>query len=181
MKLTFKVSFDNYYEYNRVYSKIAVGKNLKSIFKMGGFATVAGVTAIAMYFARLLEISLLLYGGAILTVIGLYMMLYSKALFYLKLKKDVRRKFKNSDYFKNERTVEFFGDYMVAHSENDDYCGDYDEDLKEFIETENLFMIMVHGRRGIIVPKAEVDAQELRALLKKISEENDVRYRYIKE
>ncbi len=180
MKLTFKVSFDNYYEYNRVYSKIAVGKSLASIFKMGIFSVIAGIALVAMYFAEVLSATLFLLVGAILTAAGIYMMLYSKAFFHLKLKKEVHKKFNSTDYFKNERTVELFDDYMIAYSEDDDYQGDYDNDLKEFIETENLFVIMVHGRRGIIVPKAEVDVQELRKLLKKISEEYYVRYRDIK-
>lgn len=181
MKLKFSLSFENYYEYNKVYSKLAIGKKLDSIFKMGGFILVAGVTAIAMYFAKVFQIPLVLYGGAAAVVIGLYMMLHSKLFFKLKLKKQVRRKFKTDDYFKGERTVEFFDDYLLDCSENDDYRINFSDDLKEIIETKNFFMIMVRGRRGIIIPKDKVQADELRELFKEITEKYYSRYRQIKE
>ena len=181
MKIKFNLSLENYYEYNRVYSKLLIGKSLRSIFNTGVCMLVAGAVAAAAYFIGLSANPLLLCVGAAAAVIGIYMMLYSKLFFKKKLRRDVEKKFKTEDYFKTERTVELCDGYLLAYSENDEYRGTYSDDLKEIIETKDLFVVMVHARRGIIVPKAAVDEKELRELLKKIANENDARYRFIKE
>jgi len=181
MKLTFKLSFSDYYEYNKVYSKIAIGKNLSSIFTIGLFEAVIGAIALVLFFLKILSNGVSLLLGAILAAVGVYMMLHSKVFFYTKLKKEVRLKYKTHDYFKNERNVELADEYLLAYSDSDDYRASYREDLKEIIETKNLFIIMIHGRRGIIVPKSEVEQQEVRSELSRISETYGVRYRHIKE
>ncbi len=181
MKLTFRLSLANYYEYNKVYSKIAIGKNLSAIFTIGLFEAVIGVAVLVLFFLKILSNGVSLLLGAILAAVGVYMMLHSKVFFYIKLKKEVSHKYKSHDYFKSERSVELAEEYLLAYSESDDYRANYREDLKEIIETKNLFMIMIHGRRGIIVPKSEVEQQEVRGELSRISETYGVRYRHIKE
>lgn len=180
MKLTFKLSFENYYEYNRIYSKIAIGKNLSAVFNIGVFEAVVGVILLGLYFLQILANGASLIAGGVLTAVGVYMMLHSKVLFYTKLKREVRRKYKTQDYFKNERNVELFEEYMLTYSDTDDYRASYRDDLKEIIETPNLYMVMVHGRRGIIIPKSAVPNEELRSVLRGLSQEYGVRYRYIK-
>lgn len=181
MKLQFSLSFENYYEYNRICSKLKIGKGLRSIFNTGVCMLVAGAVGAAAYFIKLSVEPLLLYVGVAAAVIGIYMVLYSRLLFKRKLKKQVQKKFEAEDYFKTERTVEIFDDCLLDYSENDEYRAGYSEDLREFIETQNLFVVMVYDRRGIIIPKSAADTPELRALLKRIAVENDARYRYIKE
>ena len=180
MKLSFMLSIDNYHEYNKVYSKISIGKNLEFIFKLGIFETVVGVCILLCRLLNVLKNNTSLLLGILLTVVGVYMILHAKVLFFSKLKREVTKKFKENDYFKNERTVEIYDEYLTTSSESDDYRANYNEDLKEIIETQNLFMIMVHGRRGIIIPKSAGDTKEIRQVLKCIAEEYNVRYRSIK-
>lgn len=179
MKITFKLSFDNYYEYNRIYSKISVGKNLETIFKLGVFEAVVGLAVLFFRLIQVLHNNTSIVLGAILAVVGIYMMLHSKYFFYARMKREVKDRFK-SEYFKNERNIELEDDHIITSSETDDYRANFNEDLKEVIETENLFMIMVHGRRGIIIPKSAVNADEVRGKLRFIAEEYNVRYRIIR-
>ena len=180
MKLNFRLSFENYYEYNKVYSKISIGKRINSIFKAGIFMSVVGVIVLVAFFAGLLTKTASLFLGAIVMAVGLYMVFYSKVVFNRRLKKEILKKYREKDYFHVERIVEFLDKQFLVYSENDEYRGDYDEDIKEFIETENLFLIMVRGRRGVIIPKNQVDEREVRATIRKISEDYDIGRRRMK-
>ena len=180
MKITFNLSFDNYYEYNRVYSRISIGKNLNTIFKLGVFEAVVGLGVLFLRLIQVLHNKTSIVLGILLAVVGIYMILHSKVFFYTKMKREVAYRFKNHEYFKNARTVEIGDDHIITSSEVDDYRANFNEDLKEFIETENLFMVMVHGRRGIIIPKSVVEVKELREVFRKIAEEYNVRYRSIR-
>ncbi len=180
MKLNFRLSFDNYYEYNRVYSKISIGGQLSAIFKAGIFMAVVGAAIMVAFALSFITKMPSLFLGGIVFAVGVYMILYAKVIYANRLKKEVRRKYRTSDYFAVERTVELLDTQFLAYSENDEYRGDYDEDIKEFIETENLFLIMVRGRRGIIIPKSEVDEREVSTVIRRISEEYELRRRRIK-
>ena len=180
MKLNFRLSFENYYEYNRVYSKISIGRNISAIFKGGVFMAAVGALILAACAASLLTKTASILLGGIVFAVGVYMIFYSKFVFGHKLKKEVRRKFRTSDYFNAERTVEFLDTQFLVYSENDEYRGDYDEDIKEFIETENLFLIMVRGRRGVIIPKDAVDVREVSKIIRRIAEDYDIGRRRIK-
>ena len=180
MKLNFRLSFENYYEYNRVYSKISIGSRISAIFKAGIFMAVVGVAILACFFAGMLTKTASLLLGGIVFAVGIYMILFAKLIYNHRLKKEVRRKYRTSDYFNVERTVEFLDTQFLVYSENDEYRGDYEEDIKEFIETENLFLIMVRGRRGVIIPKKAVDEREVGMLIRKIAEDYDIGRRRIK-
>ena len=180
MKITFKLSFDNYLEYNRIYSRIAVGKKLRSIFNVGLFVMIVGLCSLLIWLVQGFENSVIALFGALLSVFGLYLSLYAKVFFQLRLKREVTKKFKTSDYFKGERTVELEEKRIITSSESDSYCAVFADDLKEVIETPNLFLVMVHGRRGIIIPKSAVEVKAFRELLREITEQNNVRYRSIK-
>lgn len=180
MKLNFRLSFENYYEYNRVYSRISIGKNISAICKTGIFMAVVGIVILACFFAGVLTKTASLLLGSIIFAIGVFMVIYANLIFSYRLKKEVRRKYRTSDYFKVERTVELLDTHFLAYSENDEYRGDYSEDIKEFIETENLFLIMVRGRRGIIIPKKSVDEKEVARTIRRIAEDYDIGRRRIK-
>lgn len=180
MELKFRLSFENYYEYNRIYSRISIGKNMDSIFKSGIFMAVVGAVILACFIAGKFTKIGSLFLGLILLAVGAFAIIYTKLIFNHRLKKEVRRKYRTSNYFNVERTVEFLEKQFLVYSENDEYRGDYDEDIKEFIETENLFLIMVRGRRGVIIPKKAVDEKEVRKLLRRIAEEYDIGRRRIK-
>ena len=180
MKLNFKLSFENYYEYNRVYSKISVGRNIDAIFKAGIFMAIVGAVILACFFAGLLTKTTSLFLGSVLCAVGVFAIIYAKLIFNHRLKKEVFRKYRTNNYFDVERTVEFLDTQFLAYSENDEYRGDYDEDIKEFIETENLFLIMVRGRRGVIIPKDSVNENEVRSTIRRIAEEYEIGRRRIK-
>ena len=180
MKLNFNLSFENYYEYNRVYSRLSVGKHISGVLKAGIFMSVAGAGILLCYLIKLItKIQSLFLGGVILAV-GLYMILYAGLIFNHRLKKQVLKKYNTSDYFDVPRTVELLDTTFAAYSDNDDFRGEYEEDIKEFIETENLFLIMVRGRRGIIIPKSEVDEKEVSRTIRRIAEEYEIKRRRIK-
>ncbi len=180
MKLTFRLSFENYYEYNRVYSRISIGRNISAIFKAGIFMAVVGAAILACFIAGMLTKTASLFLGSIVFAIGVFMIIYAKFIFNHRLKKEVRRKYRTSNYFDVERTVELLDTQFLVYSENDEYRGDYDEDIKEFIETENLFLIMVRGRRGVIIPKSAVDEKEVSRTIRRIAEEYEIGRRRIK-
>ena len=180
MKLNFRLSFENYYEYNRIYSKISIGRNIRAIFKAGIFMAVVGAVILACFIAGLIVKPASLLFGSLIFAVGLFSIIYAKLIFNHNLKKEVRRKYRTNNYFDVERTVEFLDTNFLVYSENDEYRGDYDEDIKEFIETENLFLIMVRGRRGVIIPKKEVEEREVSTIIRRIAEEYEIGRRRMK-
>lgn len=177
MKYEFKLSFEEYYEYNKIYSRLSIGRTLKIIFNLGLAEFIAGIILIILCLFNVFGNGWTIALSIILAAIGAYMMLYSKIFFYTRLKREVRYKHRTQDYFKNIRTVEVSDEYALAYSDTDDYRANFNEDLKEVIETENLIMIMVHGRRGIIIPKRVTNIDELREHLKQVCDGYGIRYR----
>lgn len=179
MELNFKISFENYYEYNRIYAKMSLGKKINRIIFCGIVEIIAAAALLILALVRSYKPGTYLISAAVI-IVGLFQLVYALVLFPKSLKREVTKKYRTLDYFKGERKVVISSEYVSTSSENDSDIFYYEDEVKEFIESKNLFMIMIRGRRGIIIPKSEETQTHVREILQYAAKRYSKGYRYIK-
>lgn len=175
---TYHISLENYRDFNMMLVEYSMGKSKRKMRIFGLLEILVGILLLCTCIFSATPVHGLYYAmGTVLPLVGIFSLCYHSLIFPRQMKKSIEKAYNDSEYFAGSLTVTLYDDRAEDQSGHLKGSAKWGE-ISQVVESEQNFLVMMPGGRGLILPKEATGAQTeaVAEFLKGVCEKNEKQY-----
>ena len=175
---TYRISLDNYRDFNLMLVEYSMGKNKRKMRIFGVLELlVGGLMLCSCFFSQTPVHALYYVMGFVLLPLGVFSLLYHPLIFPKQMKKSIEKTYRESEYLNGPLTLRLYP-HKVEDSWGHLTGSAQWKEMVQVVESPENFLVMLPGGKGLILPKEAAGEQrdQVEGFLKEVCRENGKQY-----